>query len=419
MMPDFDRCPVCEFNIDSTANRCPQCGWELPYFLNLTPEDIANYRVALKQAQLAWQQQQQQPPPSPSTSAPSAPATPPLHSEAEESAHDFAQRLYESGPHAAGYANVLLGHYDEKKHSLPLLITWPSWMSMSLNGLYVHVEPETVKTLTAQTRYPVWVQLDADEQKHIIVRGLSLEMPDKQHLGIKQFEDEQYWTWATQHHTLGGYQQYLAAHTLKNHHQTARDCVQTLQKQQRRQEQLVLISGFVIAGFGSALGTGLAFHWFEHFALIIAGGLVGTLLLLGSSFLIYMAMTTLSVCQEATLFAIESINGQRLTQNYIRINRHDTPVMQIRGWAIDKVAEMPAGGVLIVAGSDVITALYGRERPDVVRTLGGEQYRYCGFSAAFYSELLPQGHYDLPLRILRHDRSAYFSPEKTVRLLVE
>jgi hypothetical protein len=425
-MSDVDSCPVCEFKVDSTADRCPQCGWELPYFLGLTEADIAAYQTALKQAQLAWQQQRLVPAAASAASSSegassrdAAPEFPPLQPEIDESATHFAQRLYENGPYPAGYANVLLTHYDAKQHSLPLLITWPSWISISLNGLYIRLEPELLQTMTAQTRYPIWVQLGADEQKQVIVRGLSLELPNQQQIGIKQFEDEQYWTWITQYHHSGGYQQYLATHTLKNHHQTAKIHLENLQKQQKKQEQLIIISGFAIAGLGSALGTGLALHWFEHFALMIAGGLLGTLLLLGGSFLIYMAITTLSVCQENTLFAIESINGERLTQNYIKINRQNTPIMQIRGWAIDKIAEMPAGAVLVIAGSDVITALYGRERPDLVRTLGGEQYRYCGFSVVFYSRLLPKGHYDLPLRILRQNRRSYFLPEKTVRLLIE
>jgi hypothetical protein len=410
--------------VDEQATACPQCGWEFPYFLGLTEADVARYRAALAQAQAAWQQPAAET--AAVTTAETASATaaveesaaPQLTLQPDESIAEFNARLHEEGPYSAGTAMLLVDHYDSKRHSLPLLVSWADWLPLALTGLYVQVDAELCQQLAAHTQLKVMAHLSADPSGSIVVRGLSLQM-DTQSLGIKQFEDEQYWAWLQNNGNLTTYQQYLASHLLKNHHQAAREQVQVLTGEQRQQEQLVLISGFILAGVGTALGAGLMLQWFESFIVVMTGGLGGALLLCGGGFLVYTIMTTLSVCTATTLFAIDSINGQRVPQRYMHLKRQQTPTFTVRGWAIDKPAGQPAGGVLLKLGRHSMLALYGRERQDVVRNLNQEAYRYCGFTVTCESHLLPVGEYELPLRILTHDKRRYFLPEKTIRLMVE
>jgi hypothetical protein len=417
-------CPVCELPVDAQATACPQCGWEFPYFLGLTEADVARYREALAQAQAAWQQPAADAATEAIASTETTAAavesatTPQLGLQADESIADFNARLHEQGPYSAGTAMLLTDHYDNKRHSLPLLVSWAEWLPLALTGLYVQVDAETCQQLAAHSQLKVMAHLSADPSGSIVVRGLSLET-ETETLGIKQFEDEQYWAWLQTQDNLAAYQQYLASHVLKNHHQAAREQVQRLTRQQQQQETLILISGFVLAGLGTALGAGLMLQWFESFMVVMTGGLGGALLLCGSGFLVYTIVTTLSVCPKTTLFAIDSINGQRVPQRYLHLKRQQTPTFTVRGWAIDKPAGQPAGGVLLKLGRQSISALYGRERQDVVRNLAQEAYRYTGFTVTCDSALLPVGEYELPLRILTHDKRRYFLPEKTIRLMVE
>lgn len=419
----MSHCPVCELPVDEHITACPQCGWEFPFFLNITPAEEQRYRAALAQARTAWQQQiTAELAPSSNASAltasteKTAPAL--LRAQPNESATQFRQRLNENGPYHAGNAVLLTEHYDSQRQSLPLMVTWDEWLPLSLNGLYIRVEPEFVQQLPAHASFAISAQLGADEDSTVIVRSLSLQT-DAQTIGIKQFEDEQYWVWLSQSKSISAYQQYLASHMLKNHHQAARAELKALTKQQQQQEGLVLISGFLLAGLGTAIGAGMSVQWFESFALVMSGGFIGACMLTGSGFLLYMALTTLSVHPETTLFAIDSINGQRVVNSYAKINRQQMPQIHLRGWAVDKMAKQAAGGVILKVGRHTLTALYGRERPDIVRNLRSEQYRYSGFSLSFDSHLLPIGEYQLSLRILTHDRKRYFLIEQCIKVLVE
>ncbi len=422
----MSHCPVCELPVDEQATACPQCGWEFPFFLNITPAEEQQYRAALAQARTAWQQQTlAEPLVNTDTVSPAPPSvdstdanTPTLQAQPDESAAEFGQRLNENGPYHAGTAILLTEHYDSQRQSLPLMVTWDEWLPLSLNGLYIRVDPDFVQQLPAHANFSISAQLGADEQGAVIVRGLSLQT-EGQSIGIKQFEDEQYWAWVSESKSIAAYQQYLASHTLKNHHQSARTELQSLSKQQQQQDSLVLISGFLLAGLGTAIGAGLSVQWFESFALVMSGGFVGACVLTGSAFLFYMAVTTLSVHPESTLFAIDSVNGKQVVNSHVKINRQQTPQIHLRGWAIDKIAKKPAGGVILKIGRQSLTALYGRERPDLVRSLRSEHYRYAGFSLSFDSQLLPVGEYYLLPRILTHDRKRYYLPEHSLKVLVE
>jgi hypothetical protein len=80
----------------------------------------------------------------------------------------------------------------------------------------------------------------------------------------------------------------------------------------------------------------------------------------------------------------------------------------IVGWAVDQQAKEPAGGVIGVVDGVPYPAEYGRPRPDVARVFGVPSYANSGYSLELLGERFVPGAHSLLIRVLTHDRKAYW-----------
>ncbi len=429
-------CPICEYQVDDSANLCPQCGWEFQFFFGMTEEDEANYRQQVLQAQQAWQQRQIAasasvaskssteaasntftPPPN---SPPSNVFTPPILEKAEqETWEQFAQRIEASNPYLAGMATLLTERYQAKAETLPLKVDWLSWLPSNLaQGLYVKIPAAQMAELSANQSVKVHLSV---EQGDVVITGFALHTP-KATLGIKQEEDEQFWQWAKQQNKVECYQQYLQGQTLKNHHKAARENLAILQKQRDKQELLLFLGVLVIVmicTMSGALGIGSLLKTETTLQLTLLGGLGGAAACLFVLFLVFKWVRYLHFLGDATLCVVESVNGRKLIAAHTVIDRQKETKITIRGWAIDKPYQQAAGNVFICLNhKSAILALYGKERPDIVRSLGNEHYRKCGFAATFDTRLLQSGENIVKFKVLTADKRGYYLPEQTLKLFV-
>jgi hypothetical protein len=80
----------------------------------------------------------------------------------------------------------------------------------------------------------------------------------------------------------------------------------------------------------------------------------------------------------------------------------------IIGWAIDQKAKAPAGGVEGVVDGVPFPAEYGRSRPDVATVFGVPLYASSGYSLELLGQQFAPGAHSLFMRVLTHDRKAYW-----------
>lgn len=433
-------CPICEYHVDDSANLCPQCGWEFQFFFGMTEEDEAIYRQQVLQAQQAWQQRQKNtaaaitpptaettPAESPTNSFVAEPSPPPsnvftppdLDKAEQESWEQFAQRIENGNPYLAGMATLLTERYQAKTETLPLKVDWLSWLPSNLaQGLYVKIPAAQMAELSINQSVKVHLTV---EQGDIVITGFALHTP-KATLGIKQEEDEQFWQWAKQQNSVECYQQYLQGQTLKNHHKAARENLAVVQKQKDKQELLIFLGVLVIvmiSTMSGALGIGTLLKTETTLQLALLGGLGSATVCLFVLFLIFKWVRYLHFLGDATLCVVESVNGRKLIAAHTVIDRQKETKVTIRGWAIDKPYQQAAGNVFICLNrKSAILALYGKERPDIVRSLGNEHYRKCGFAATFDTRLLQSGENIIKFKVLTADKRGYYLPEQTLKLFV-
>jgi len=90
----------------------------------------------------------------------------------------------------------------------------------------------------------------------------------------------------------------------------------------------------------------------------------------------------------------------------------------IIGWAVDPLAQLPAGGVSVTIDGRRYPAFYGTERPTLGRTRG-KLYRFSGFERAIDLGGIDTGLHELSIVVLTADRSAELAPLRRYELLVE
>jgi hypothetical protein len=72
----------------------------------------------------------------------------------------------------------------------------------------------------------------------------------------------------------------------------------------------------------------------------------------------------------------------------------------ITGWALDRGAEAPAAGVVIIIDGNEHTAQYGRWRPDVAEFFKMPAYAPSGFVLELPAGEVPAGSHTLNVRVL-------------------
>jgi hypothetical protein len=90
----------------------------------------------------------------------------------------------------------------------------------------------------------------------------------------------------------------------------------------------------------------------------------------------------------------------------------------IAGFAIDKIHESPAAGVIIVVDGQTYIADYGGERPDIAAALKNPNYLKSQFYALIPTEGLANGLHDVSLRVIAADRSGYFASEWSAKISI-
>jgi hypothetical protein len=112
-----------------------------------------------------------------------------------------------------------------------------------------------------------------------------------------------------------------------------------------------------------------------------------------------------------TKFSVDLING-------INLFKTKTPVIisnntiEIQGWAVDEIANMPAEKVIIEIDGKPFNTTYGLNRKDVATALSNESYLKSGWKCKILSSNLNKGDHTLTLKIIAKGGATYYSIKK-------
>jgi hypothetical protein len=99
-------------------------------------------------------------------------------------------------------------------------------------------------------------------------------------------------------------------------------------------------------------------------------------------------------------------------QNGVGQNKSfDLPAQEkfkIVGWAVDRQAKDTAGGVEVIIDDAAFVAGYGNPRPDVSAAFGVPAYGNSGYVIELLGQQFSPGSHNLLIRVLTHDRKAYW-----------
>jgi len=99
---------------------------------------------------------------------------------------------------------------------------------------------------------------------------------------------------------------------------------------------------------------------------------------------------------------------------------HAGQTLVLGGWAIDRAAGRPAGGVALEAGGKPrYAATFGADRPDVAGAYGNGAFRASGFTLTVPPALLSRGRHRLALDIFTSDASGYYRLPSALDVTVE
>jgi hypothetical protein len=128
--------------------------------------------------------------------------------------------------------------------------------------------------------------------------------------------------------------------------------------------------------------------------------------------------------RQETLYAIDLVRHGSIDT---LVSRMSAPVtvyrgaaMQITGWAIDRVAQAEAGGVIaLVDGDSAVRAKYGISRPDVSRALGSPSYEMSGFEVTIDTARLSSVPHRISFVIVDRAKSSYYSVRPVIEIEVK
>jgi uncharacterized membrane protein len=130
--------------------------------------------------------------------------------------------------------------------------------------------------------------------------------------------------------------------------------------------------------------------------------------------------STLTLAHSDTLFALETINGESISEQNASytIDSGENETITITGWAVDNQANDVASAVFIVAdGVTRIPVIYGLDRQNVADHLENPNFRFSGFLATFSCSKLGVGDHSFSLQIVGKG-GYYFYENHVISLIV-
>ena len=113
--------------------------------------------------------------------------------------------------------------------------------------------------------------------------------------------------------------------------------------------------------------------------------------------------------KEAPLCNIALINGAKIKDAKQPISIKGNTI-KVQGWAVDRLAEKPAGGVYITVGNRIYKAKYGAiDRPDIAKAHNNKQYQKSGYIAQIPVKGIKKGVHELGIRILSYDKKKFYT----------
>jgi len=113
-------------------------------------------------------------------------------------------------------------------------------------------------------------------------------------------------------------------------------------------------------------------------------------------------------------FRVDIVNGRQaaLPDSYFTVDGQNEKKVIIQGWAIDKIADKAAGGVIVnIDGKQDLVAMYGLDRTDVSTFYKNDALRFTGYSASFATSVLDKGKHIITLKIISADHNGYYETE--------
>lgn len=131
--------------------------------------------------------------------------------------------------------------------------------------------------------------------------------------------------------------------------------------------------------------------------------------------------STLTRSPGETDIYIDTVNKQVPSAKApVSVDAKQTPQIMVNGWAIDKPAQGPAGGVVMVIDGKVeVPATYGAERADVAKFLKNPNYTNCAFVGWINVATITKGQHILSFKVLTADKRSYYEPPNKITLAIQ
>lgn len=118
----------------------------------------------------------------------------------------------------------------------------------------------------------------------------------------------------------------------------------------------------------------------------------------------------LPISSKNTQFRVDLINGKVIGNEPFTINKTADPELIIEGWAIDSLADAPAGAVYISMDGRLYPTLYSLERQDIADHFRNENLLKTGFRLSATTSILEQGSHNLSVLVISNDRTEVYRP---------
>lgn len=113
---------------------------------------------------------------------------------------------------------------------------------------------------------------------------------------------------------------------------------------------------------------------------------------------------------EPALYSIDSINDRVFlpSENSAFLLNNGQQTVIIKGWALDKLSNSLAGGVIVELDGKEYRAQYGIEREDVAIAFSLPACRNAGFECEILEAGIMPGEHVLRLKVLTNDQKSYY-----------
>jgi hypothetical protein len=154
-MTSEESCPVCEAELANEISFCSRCGWEIKYFVNLTPDEKKGYKQNLHKAKLVWKSQQ-------------VDVKPQFKRGIFEEKHEFKERIESNNPYRLSTAIFSHDLYDADNEVLPLELTFAGEFGLDAKKFFVNIKPNIAQKLSRRTSASVDVYFRVNDDPLIV-----------------------------------------------------------------------------------------------------------------------------------------------------------------------------------------------------------------------------------------------------------